>query len=84
MPEWLGTGLQIRGRGFNSRSRLLKATIPDIISTDSPFAVVARPPYPGGRDAGWWVIRARDSRVMTEGAVTTCCKWVHVWGPMHR
>jgi hypothetical protein len=32
----------------------------------------------------WVVIRKKDNKVMTQGALLTMCKWLHVWGPMRQ
>lgn len=61
----------------------MKIKIPPIVETDAEFRVIAQP----GKfrvDAPWWVVRARDNRVMTEGSVVSCLRWVTVWGPMRR
>lgn len=31
----------------------------------------------------WVVTRVRDGKIMTQGSVTTCLRWVNVWGPMY-
>lgn len=49
------------------------------MSSDPRFEVVCT----AGKFADRWVVvRVRDRKVMTEGAVTTCLAWVAVWGPV--
>lgn len=48
------------------------------------YAVVTKKPKRARLDGGlWFVVRYRDGRIMTEGSVITCLRWVNVWGPMY-
>jgi hypothetical protein len=35
-------------------------------------------------DAPWFVVRLSDDRVMSQGDVVQCVRWVKVWGPVRR
>lgn len=51
------------------------------VDTAKQFVVVCRARMFADR---WVVVRARDRRVMTDGSVTQCARWVNVWGPMYQ
>ena len=35
-----------------------------------------------GNESQWIVRRLSDGKVMKQGSVITCLRWVEVWGPM--
>lgn len=51
------------------------------MSITKHFTVTCTTNRYGGK---WIVTRVRDGKVMTEGSVHTCCRWISVWGPMHQ
>ncbi len=53
------------------------------LTTNGPFAILTWRNPKMQFPEPWYVVRTRDRRVMTQGDVVTCCRWVDVWGPMH-
>lgn len=47
--------------------------------TAEDFAIACQTDVHGGK---WLVIRKADRRIMTEGDVITCLRWVNVWAPV--